>query len=176
MSAELKEKVFQYVDSRVTASASEVAKALDITIQRAGRYLKGLVNEGLVEIDHTQDHVPFYSSKSPVRRSNPSLVADEITGKTAEEISDFTMRISQPRISMKANTRDVTEAHAKDTEEVVEKSLDASIKGMVTGAENSGYNKGFTRGYEAGRKESYREAYEDGKRAVLDRLTRLLID
>ena len=148
MSAELKQKVYCYVDSRVSASASEVAKALDITIQRAGRYLKGLVNEGLVEIDHTQDHVPFYSSKPPVRPSNPE----------------------------KRVTRDVTEAHAKDTEEVVEKSLDASIKGMVTGAENSGYNKGFTRGYEAGRKESYREAYEDGKRAVLDRLTRLLID
>ena len=173
MSAELKEKVYCYVDSRVTASASEVAKALDITVQRAGRYLKGLVNEERLGVDHTQDHVPFYSSKSPVRSSNPPIVADEITGKTAEEISDFTMRISQPRISMKANVRDVTEAHAKDTEEVVEKALDASIKGMVQGAENSGYNKGFSEGYRAGRRESYREAYEDGRQSVLRKMMEL---
>ena len=145
MSAELKEKVYQYVDGRVTASASEVAKALDITIQRAGRYLKILVNEERLEVDHMQDHVPFYSSKSPVRSSNPE----------------------------KRVTRDVTEAHAKDTEEVVEKSLDASIRGMVIGAENSGYNKGFSEGYKAGRRESYREAYEDGRQSVLRKMMEL---
>ena len=145
MSAELKEKVYCYVDSRVTASASEVAKALDITIQRAGRYLKILVNEERLEVDHMQDHVPFYSSKSPVRSSNPE----------------------------KRVTRDVTEAHAKDTEEVVEKSLDASIRGMVIGAENSGYNKGFSEGYKAGRRESYREAYEDGRQSVLRKMMEL---
>jgi flagellar biosynthesis/type III secretory pathway protein FliH len=134
----------------VTASASEVAKALDITIQRAGRYLKGLVSEGVVEIDHTQDHVPFYSSKSPVRPSNPE----------------------------KRVTRDVTEAHAKDTEEVLEKIVETVFdpSTLIRQAEVANYNKGFSEGYKAGRKESYREAYEDGKRAVLDRLTRLLID
>ena len=150
MSVELKQKVYCYVDSRVSASASEVAKALDITIQRAGRYLKTLMNEGAIEVDHTQDHVPFYSSKSPVRPSN-----------------------SEKRV-----TRDVTEAHAKDTPGIVDRVVNANFdpSNLVRQAEISSYNKGFRFGYEAGRKESYREAYEDGKRAVLDRLTRLLID
>lgn len=148
MSAELKQKVYCYVDSRVTASASEVAKALDITIQRAGRYLKTLLSEDMLEVDHTQDHVPFYSSKSPVRPSNPE----------------------------KRVTRDVTEAHAKDTEKVLEKIVESVFdpSTLVRQAEISSYNKGFSEGYKAGRKESCREAYEDGKQAVLRKLMELL--
>lgn len=147
MSAELKEKVYQYVDGRVTASASEVAKALDITVQRAGRYLKILVNEERLEVDHMQDHVPFYSSKSPVRSSNPE----------------------------KRVTRDVTEAHAKDTEEVLDRivNLQFDPSTLVRQAEISSYNKGFSEGYKAGRRESYREAYEDGRQSVLRKMMEL---
>ena len=147
MSAELKEKVYCYVDSRVTASASEVAKALDITIQRAGRYLKILVNEERLEVDHMQDHVPFYSSKSPVRSSNPE----------------------------KRVTRDVTEAHANDTEEVLDRIVNSQFdpSTLVRQAEISSYNKGFSEGYKAGRRESYREAYEDGRQSVLRKMMEL---
>ena len=148
MSAELKQKVYCYVDSRVTASASEVAKALDITIQRAGRYLKTLLNEDMLEVDHTQDHVPFYSSKSPVRSSNPE----------------------------KRVTRDVTEAHAKDTEEVLDRIVNSQFdpSTLVRQAEISSYNKGFTQGFNAGYKQAAREAYEDGKRSVMKKLEVLL--
>ena len=147
MSAELKEKVYCYVDGRVTASASEVAKALDITIQRAGRYLKILVNEERLEVDHMQDHVPFYSSKFPVRSSNPE----------------------------KRVTRDVTEAHAKDTEEVLDRIVNSQFdpSTLVRQAEISSYNKGFSEGYKAGRRESYREAYEDGRQSVLRKMMEL---
>lgn len=145
MSTELKLKVLEYVDGRVSASASEVGKALDITVQRAGRYLKTLVSEKLIEIDHTQDHVPFYSS---VRASNP---------KPKERV-----------------TRDVTEAHSKDTQGVVDKCVDAAFGDLVRQAEESGYNRGFAKGYAAGLQESQREAYEDGKKAVVRKLTEML--
>lgn len=146
MSTELKLKVLEYVDGRVSASASEVGKALDITVQRAGRYLKSLVNEKLVEIDHTQDHVPFYSS---VRASNP---------KPKERV-----------------TRDVTEAHAKDTEEVVTQCVDAAFADLVRQAEKAGYDRGFAKGYDVGRAESARSAYADGKEAVIRKLGELLL-
>lgn len=145
MSTELKLKVLEYVDGRVSASASEVGKALDITVQRAGRYLKTLVSEKLIEIDHTQDHVPFYSS---VRASNP---------KPKERV-----------------TRDVTEAHSKDTQGIVDKCMDAAFGDLVRQAEESGYNRGFAKGYAAGLQESQREAYEDGKKAVVRKLTEML--
>lgn len=145
MSTELKLKVLEYVDGRVNASASEVGKALDITVQRAGRYLKTLVSEKLIEIDHTQDHVPFYSS---VRASNP---------KPKERV-----------------TNDVTEAHSKDTQGIVDRCMDAAFGDLVRQAEESGYNRGFAKGYAAGLQESQREAYEDGKKAVVRKLTEIL--
>jgi len=150
MSTELKLKVLEYVDGRVSASASEVGKALDITVQRAGRYLKTLVSEKLIEIDHTQDHVPFYSS---VRASNSGPAVTAVPKRV---------------------TRDVTEAHAKDTEEVVTQCVDAAFADLIRQAEQAGYNKGFMLGFEAGRKGSQREAYEDGKKAVVRKLTELL--
>lgn len=146
MSAELKIKVLDYVDSRVSASAGEVAKALDITVQRAGRYLKTLVTENLIEIEHTHDHVPYYSS---VRASNP---------KPKERV-----------------TRDVTEAHSKDTQGIVDKCMDAAFGDLVRQAEESGYNRGFTKGYDLGRAESARSAYADGKEAVIRKLGELLL-
>lgn len=144
MSTELKLKVLNYVDSRVSASASEVSKALGITVQRAGRYLKSLVTEGLVEVDHTQDHVPFYSA---VRASN-----------------------SEKRV-----TRDVTEAHAKDTPEVVDKVIDATFGELIRQAEEAGFNKGFAKGYDVGRAESARSAYADGKEEIVRKLSALLL-
>ena len=146
MSTELKLKVLEYVDGRVSASASEVGKALDITVQRAGRYLKSLVNEKLLEIDHTQDHVPFYSS---VRASNP---------KPKERV-----------------TRDVTEAHSKDTQGIVDKCMDAAFGDLVRQAEKAGYDRGFAKGYDVGRAESARSAYADGKEAVIRKLGELLL-
>lgn len=74
-------------------------------------------------------------------------------------------------------TRDVTEAHAKDTEHVVERCIDAAISGnMVRAAEISGFNRGFTEGYAAGLKEISRKDYAAGQQSVLDRLTKLLVD
>ena len=150
MSTELKLKVLEYVDGRVSASASEVGKALDITVQRAGRYLKSLVAENLIEIDHTQDHVPFYSS---VRASNSGPAVTAVPKRV---------------------TRDVTEAHAKDTQGIVDKCMDAAFGDLVRQAEESGYNRGFAKGYAAGLQESQREAYEDGKKAVVRKLTEML--
>lgn len=144
MSVELRQKVLSYVDSRVSASAGEVSKALDITIQRAGRYLKSLLNDGDISIDHTNDHVPYYST---VRRSN-----------------------SEERV-----TRDVTEAHAKDTPEIVEKCMDAAFGDLVRQAEKAGYDRGFAKGYDVGRAESARSAYADGKEAVIRKLGELLL-
>lgn len=146
MSTELKLKVLEYVDGRVSASASEVGKALDITVQRAGRYLKTLVSEKLIEIDHTQDHVPFYSS---VRASNP---------KPKERV-----------------THDVTEAHSKDTQGIVDKCMDAAFGDLVRQAEKAGYDRGFAKGYDVGRAESARSAYADGKEAVIRKLGELLL-
>lgn len=142
MSKEMKNEVFNYINGRVITSAKELSDGLGITVQRAGKYIKALLNEGTIEIDHTHDAVNFYKSTS-VRQSN-------------------------------RNTVDVTEAHSKDTQEVVDKIGDAVTKNLISGAETSGYNRGFAQGYALGRKESAREAYEDGKQAVLRKLTELL--
>lgn len=129
MSNELRSAVLRYVDSRVTASAGEVARALDITIQRAGRYLRILLKENEIVIDHEEDHVPYYST---VPKGKMKVIK-------AEPARPEPAKVEAPKVE-------------------------------------AGYNDGFAHGYEAGRKEAYREAYEDGKRAVLDRLTRILID
>ena len=95
-------------------------------------------------------------------------VADNIS---MAEAADLAQKLSRP---VPAKAVDVTEAHAKDTQTIVDDCMNASIKGMIQGAENSGYNKGFARGYEAGYKQSAREAYEDGQRSVMKKLEVLL--
>lgn len=96
------------------------------------------------------------------------VVIDEVTDISMAEASDLAYELSRGK------TVDVTEAHAKDTQTIVDDCMNASIKGMIQGAENSGYNKGFARGYEAGYKQSAREAYAEGQRSVMKKLEVLL--
>lgn len=96
------------------------------------------------------------------------LAIDEVTDISMAEASDLAYKLSRTKAV------DVTEAHAKDTQTIVDDCLNASIKGMIQGAESSGYNKGFARGYEAGVKEAARQAYEDGQRSVMKKLEVLL--
>ena len=97
-----------------------------------------------------------------------ALAIDEVTDISMAEASDLAYELSQKKVV------DVTEAHAKDTQTIVDDCMNASIKGMIYGAENSGYNKGFALGYEAGVREAARQAYEDGKRSVVKKLEVLL--
>lgn len=143
MSTELKERVFNYIDGRVHVSAKGIGDALGITVQRAGRYIRSLVDEGRVKIDHVHDAVPYYRTCKPSEQTRATV--------------------------------DVTEAHSKDTPEIVKEIGDAAIKGMITSAEKQGYDKGFTRGYEVGRNEACREAYADGQLSVFERIKYLVM-
>lgn len=114
-----------------------------------------------------------YEPPTPGGRKITSIWMDEAASVDAAmaEAADLAQELSRP---VRVKVTDVTEAHAKDTQTIVDECMNASIKGMITGAENSGYNKGFARGYEAGVKEAAREAYEAGKRSVMKKLEVLL--